>query len=135
MMEWATAKDGPPLRARAQPGPAREVVGGGETVHVDPHLRDDDPISRLADARNRLQELGGFSKRGHQLVHLPVETCFHGLELIDVVEVHAGQEGVVLVATANERETELCDLRLHAPAGQVESLSWSRSPAMSASGT
>jgi hypothetical protein len=86
----------------AEPNPGRQVLVGREPGHVDADLGDDDLSDAFADTRDRQQTGGGLIERGHQPVDLAVEAGFHGDELVDVVQVHPQQQGVVLIETADE---------------------------------
>ena len=70
--------------------------------HAGADLGDDDLRYAFADTRDRQQPGGGLSERGHQPADLCVETGLHFLELVDVVQVHPQQQGVMVIESSDQ---------------------------------
>jgi len=95
------------------PAQGRQVGGAREAGHVDADLGDDHLSSSLPDAGDGRQRGCRFNKRGHQFVHFLVQAGDHRGQFVDVVEVHAGQEGVVVFEAPDEGLAEPSDLGPH----------------------
>ena len=65
----------------------------------------------LPDARDGLEPSEGVSERGHHPVHLGVEMPDGSGQLVHPIEVHPGEEAVVVVPSADEGSAQLGDLR------------------------
>ena len=73
----------------------------------------------LAEPGHRDDAARRLSERGHLPGHLLVEAVDHLVEVVDVVEVHPGHEGVVLPEAADESEAQVRDLGAHPGLGQL----------------
>jgi len=97
------------------------------------------PISETTISAARLPMPGSSvagrspQQKGPSTGRPPCRAGLHRRQLVDVVEVNAGQECVVFVEAPDEGEAQLADLRPHAVRARSASLSESLSPAMRAS--
>jgi hypothetical protein len=105
--------------AGAQPGPAGQVRGGRELAHVDADLGDDYLGGAFADAGDGHKPAHLVSERGDHPVHLGVEAVDTGAQMIDVGQVHADHQGVVLVEATQQRLAQLGDPRPHPGQGHI----------------
>jgi hypothetical protein len=89
------------------------VTGGGEAIHVDPDLRQDDLGAAASHPRDGAQPADLLSERGHEPLDLLVQLLDPGSQMVDVLEVHAQQEVVVLSEAPLEREPQVGNLGPH----------------------
>src|SRR5690349_17182901 len=82
--------------ARTQPSPGRQVGRGREPRHVDPQLGDQDLGGPPPDPRDRAQQPQLLGERGQNLLDPLVQPVDHGREVVDVVQVQPGQQGVLV---------------------------------------
>ena len=78
-----------------------------EPAHVDPDLGDDDVSAEALDTRNRHQELDCGAKGPKVCLHLRVDRRHGGIESVDLVEMKAQQEAMVLGHATAEGLAEL----------------------------
>ena len=127
----------------AHVGPGHQVTGGGESAHVQADLGDDGLGALPADAGDLVQAIDGGQHRGvrapagagaggavgvgalgggdgcDQFLDAGGEPADLHVELVDLVQQHPGQLGVMVVETAGERFDQRGPLGLHPAAGQV----------------
>ena len=104
---------------RAQPGPRRQVGGGGELGHVDTDLGDDALGRALADTGDRVEPIAGFTERGDHPVDFTVEVGDRRFQVVDVIEDDPQHRGVMLPEPAPEGQTQRRDLLAQHPFGQL----------------
>ena len=75
-----------------------------EPAHVDSDLGDDDVGAEVLDARDRNYQLDGGAKGPKVRLHLRVERRHSGIESVDLIEMKAQQEPMV-VPTGNQTRT------------------------------
>src|SRR6266516_4432427 len=91
------------LVARRDPGPGREMFGGGEAAHLDADLGQDGGRCRAPDARD-LHEAAELPFVGReQLVDLPTRLLDLGLQEVDEVELLTQQEAMGGIHTSVQR--------------------------------
>lgn len=93
--------------------------GRGEPTHVDPDLGDDRLGGDLADADHGAQALNLALERGHLDLQALVEGVDLCTQVVDVVEVGAQHEGVVLAEAALQGEAQLGEPRPGAGEGHL----------------
>src|SRR3954469_10384655 len=95
---------------------------GRESTHVDPDLGDDDLCAEVLDARDRHELLDRGAKRPKVCLHLRVERGHSGIESVDLIEMKAQQEAMVLRRATAKGLTELLRRRLYSPVGKAGQL-------------
>ncbi len=93
--------------------------GRGEAGHVHADLGDDGLGASLGHPGDRQESGGGLSKRGHEPVDPGAEALDDRRELVDVVEVHAQHQGVVVLEVADHGLAQLGDLGAHPDQGHL----------------
>lgn len=83
-----------------------------EPAHVDSDLRDDDVGSEILDAWDRHYQFDCGAKGPKVRLHLRVERGHSGIESVDLIEMEAQQEPMVLGHAAAKRLAELLMGRL-----------------------
>jgi hypothetical protein len=105
---------------RAQPGPGRQVRGIGEVLpDVGAGLGDDRGGGQQADPGGRGQQLPGGAKGGHHRLDLGVQPGGHRLQVIDVIQVQAAHQGVMVPEPALQGHRQVRDLGPHLALGQL----------------
>src|SRR5216683_368485 len=108
--------------ARTYAGPRDEMCVRRESAHVDPDLGDDDVGAEVLDSWNRYYEVDCGAKGPKVRLHLRVHRHGGGIESVDLIEMKAQQEAMVLRHPAAKGLAELLRRRLHPPirkAGQL----------------
>ena len=101
--------------------PAQEArcSGGGEPGHVGAGLGDDDVGGQGADPGDRADQVPEALKGLDHHLDPGGELLDRGGVLVDQVQVHPGQERVVLAEPAGQRLGQRGDLRPQPPLGQI----------------
>src|SRR5258708_18058431 len=86
-----------------------------EPAHVDPDFGDNDVSAELLDAWNRHYEVNCGAKGPKVRLHLRVERGHGGIESVDLIEMKAQQEAMVLRHAAAEGFAELLRCRPYPP--------------------
>ena len=71
------------------------------------------------DPRDRAQQSQLLGERGQHLLDPLVQPLDHGREVVDVVQVQPGQQGVMVGEPPGAGHRQIRDLRPHRAAGQV----------------
>jgi hypothetical protein len=87
------------------------VGGGRELAHVGADLGKDHLTGALAHAGDGHKPAHLVRKGGDHPVHFGVETVDAGAQVVDVGQVHADHQGVVLVEAAQQGLAQLGDPR------------------------
>ena len=98
-----------------------------EPAHVDADFGDDDVSAEILDAWDRHQELNCGAKGPDVRLHLRVDRRHGGIESIDLIEMKAQQEAMVLGHAAAKRLAELLRRCLYPPirkAGQFRGVAF-----------
>ena len=83
-----------------------QVGGGGEPAHVDTDLGDDDLRDPFADPGIDSSRVAA-QRKGSSTGRPRVETGLEARQLVNVIEVQAGHQGVMVVEAADQRFTQL----------------------------
>src|SRR5260221_10346590 len=89
--------------ARTDAGPRDEMWGRKESAHVDPDLGNDDVRADVVKTRNRFDQVDGGAKRLKIGRHLRVDLRQGGSEGVDLFEMKAQQEAMVVRHAATKR--------------------------------
>ena len=106
------------VAARAGPGPGRQVPGGGEPGHVRAGLGDDHVGDAGADPGDRDDHVPDHLKGPDHYLDPGSHLLYRAGVMAGQVQVHAGQEGVMLGEPAGQGLAELRDFRAQPPPGQ-----------------
>jgi hypothetical protein len=82
-----------------------------EAAHVGADLGHHDLGDALADAGHAQRARRRLIESGHEAVHLPLDATLGAAQVVHVVQLHASQQGVVVVEAAHQR----LDYGLRAP--------------------
>ena len=93
--------------------------GRREPAHVDADLGDDDVGAEVLDARDRRDQLDGGAKGPQAFLHLRIDRRHGGFESVDVIEMKAQQEAVLLRHAAAKGFAQLLLRALHPPIGKT----------------
>jgi hypothetical protein len=83
------------------------MCGRREPAHVDPDFGDDDVGAEVLDARDRCCEVDCGAKGPNVSLHLCVDRRHCGIESVDLIEMKAQQEAMVLRDPAAKSLAEL----------------------------
>lgn len=100
------------------------MLGRGEPGHVTPGLGHVHLCHRPVHPRDRVQQVQHRTKGGHCLLDAGRQLVDGTGQLVVLLEVEAGQEGVVPAETAGQRLIQLGDLAAYAALGEVGEDLW-----------
>src|SRR5207247_10110212 len=104
--------------AGAEGGPGDELAGSGEVADVRSHLGEEGLVRAPAEAGQGLEPLERLVKRVQTLGDFLAEPADGLVQVIDVGEMLADQEPVVLADLGHERPLQLCPLAAEAALGE-----------------
>ena len=107
--------------------------GGGEPGHVDADLGDDHLGGPFTDPRDRAQQPQLLGERGEDLLDPVIQPVDHAREVVDLVRVHPGQQGVMVTEPSSQAMVRSGILFRIIPRASSASTRGSRSPPISAS--
>ena len=93
--------------ARTYASPRDEMCVRREPAHVDADLGDDDVGAKVLDARDRYYLVDCGTKGPKVRLHLRVERGHSGIESVDLIEMKAQQEAMVLRYASAKRLAKL----------------------------